>query len=210
VTAREFVPPTDDLDSLRAAAAGCRGCDLWERATQAVFGQGPSRARLVLVGEQPGDKEDLEGEPFVGPAGQLLNRALDDAGIDRSAVYVTNIVKHFNWRPAGKRRIHKQPNTEEVKACWPWLEAEVAAINPELVVCLGAVAARGVLGRDFKVTQRRGEVLESPHGWQVTATVHPSSILRAGDRREVEYAAFVRDLSAVGDRLGGGAGQAAS
>jgi DNA polymerase len=198
MTARDFVPPTDDLAALAEAAQTCRGCPLWEHATQAVFGEGPPAARVVLVGEQPGDKEDLAGEPFVGPAGKLLDRALDDAGIDRSATYVTNIVKHFKWRPAGKRRIHQKPNTAEVKACWPWLEAEVAAIKPEIVVCLGATAAQGVFGSQFKVTQRRGEILESPLGWRVTATVHPSSILRADDdRREVEYDAFVRDLSAV-------------
>jgi DNA polymerase len=202
VTAQEFVPPTDDLDSLRTAASGCKGCALYERATQTVFGEGPAHARVLMVGEQPGDKEDLAGTPFVGPAGQLLDRALADAGVDRDAVYVTNIVKHFKWRPAGKRRIHQKPNTEEVKACWPWLEAEVASVKPEVVVCLGAVAAQGVLGRDFKVTQRRGEVLESSHGWRVTATVHPSSILRADDhRRQTEYDAFVRDLRAVAPLL---------
>lgn len=196
MTARDFVPPTDDLDQLAVAAASCKGCHLFENATQTVFGEGPSSARLVLVGEQPGDKEDLAGEPFVGPAGQLLDRALGDAGIDRSQAYVTNMVKHFKWRPAGKRRLHQKPNAEEVKACWPWLEAEVASLKPEVVVCLGATAAQGVLGRQFKVTQRRGEVIESPLGWRVTATVHPSSILRADDR-EVQYEAFVRDLHGV-------------
>jgi DNA polymerase len=202
VTARDFVPPTDDLAELAEAAQGCKGCHLWEEATQTVFGEGPPAARVVLVGEQPGDKEDLAGEPFVGPAGQLLDRALGDAGVDRSLTYVTNIVKHFKWTPRGKRRIHQKPNAEEVKACWPWLEAEVAAIKPEIVVCLGATAAQGILGRQFKVTQRRGEILESPLGWRVTATVHPSSILRADDdRRQVEYDAFVRDLSAIAPLL---------
>lgn len=200
MTARDFVPPTDDLDQLAAAAASCKGCHLFENATQTVFGEGPKSARLVLVGEQPGDKEDLAGEPFVGPAGQLLDRALGDAGIDRSQAYVTNMVKHFKWRPAGRRRLHQKPNTEEVRACWPWLEAEVASLNPEVVVCLGATAAQGVLGRQFKVTQRRGEVVESPLGWRVTATVHPSSILRADDR-EVQYDAFVRDLQGVAGLL---------
>jgi DNA polymerase len=199
VTAREFVPPSDDLDDLRAAAAGCRGCDLYRAATQTVFGEGPDRASVVMVGEQPGDKEDLEGAPFVGPAGKLLDRALDQAGIDRSAVYVTNVVKHFKWRPAGKRRLHQKPNAEEIKACWPWLESEVAAVKPDVVVCLGATAAQAVLGRQFKVTQRRGEMVESSHGWLVTATVHPSSILRAPDEetRHNEFDAFVRDLGVV-------------
>ena len=196
MTARDFVPPTDDIEQLAAASATCKGCHLFENATQTVFGEGPPDARLVLVGEQPGDKEDLAGEPFVGPAGQLLDRALGDAGIDRATAYVTNMVKHFKWRPAGKRRLHQKPNAEEVKACWPWLEAEVASLRPEVVVCLGATAAQGVLGRQFKVTQRRGEVVESPLGWRVTATVHPSSILRADDR-EARYAAFVRDLEGV-------------
>jgi uracil-DNA glycosylase len=203
VTAREFVPPSDDLDDLRAAAGGCRGCHLYENATQTVFGEGPRRASVVLVGEQPGDKEDLEGAPFVGPAGRLLDRALVDAGIDRAAAYVTNVVKHFKWRPAGKRRIHQKPNAEEVKACWPWLEAEVAAVKPKVVVCLGATAAQAVLGRQFKVTRRRGELVDSAHGWLVTATVHPSSILRAPDEtaRHSEYDAFVRDLEVVASVL---------
>ncbi|MDQ1375614.1 MAG: uracil-DNA glycosylase [Actinomycetota bacterium] len=196
MTAREFVPAAADLSALARAAAGCRGCDLWENATQTVFGEGPPDARVVLVGEQPGDKEDVAGEPFVGPAGQLLDRALVDAGIERSAVYVTNVVKHFKWTPRGKRRIHQKPNAGEIKACWPWLEAEVDAIAPDIVVCLGASAAQAVLGRQFKVTQRRGEILESSHGWRVTATVHPSAILRADDR-EQQYDAFVRDLRAV-------------
>jgi DNA polymerase len=198
VTARDFVPPTEDLHQLAGASKTCKGCHLWEQATQTVFGEGPTDARVVLVGEQPGDKEDLAGEPFVGPAGQLLDRALAQAGIDRSAAYVTNIVKHFKWTPRGKRRIHQKPNATEITACWPWLEAEVAAIKPDVVVCLGATAAQGVLGRQFKVTQRRGEILESSHGWRVTATVHPSSILRADDdRRQLEYDAFVRDLQVV-------------
>jgi DNA polymerase len=202
VTARDFVPPTDDLTALAEASQTCKGCHLWEHGTQTVFGEGPVAARVVLVGEQPGDKEDLAGEPFVGPAGRLLDRALADAGIDRSMTYVTNIVKHFKWTPRGKRRIHQKPNAEEVKACWPWLEAEVATIKPDIVVCLGATAAQGVLGRQFKVTQRRGEILESAHGWRVTATVHPSSILRADDeRRELEYDAFVHDLRAVAPLL---------
>ena len=199
MSARDFVPPIDDLEELRAAAASCRGCRLHERATQTVFGEGPPEAAVAMVGEQPGDKEDLEGLPFVGPAGKLLDRALVAAGIERSTVYLTNVVKHFKWRPAGKRRLHQKPNAEEIKACWPWLEAEVAAVHPEVVVCLGATAAQAVLGRQFKVTQRRGEVVESPQSWLVVATVHPSSILRAPDdagRRE-QFDAFVGDLSVV-------------
>jgi DNA polymerase len=203
MTARDFVPLTHDLGELARAAASCKGCDLWEHATRTVFGEGPPDARVVVVGEQPGDKEDLVGEPFVGPAGKLLDRALADAGIDRGKTYLTNIVKHFKWTPRGKRRIHQKPNAEEVKACFPWLEAEVEAIHPEILVCLGAVAAQGVLGRQFKVTQRRGEIVESPQGWRVTATVHPSSILRADDdRRRLEYQAFVRDLRGVAEVLG--------
>jgi DNA polymerase len=212
VTARDFVPPTNDLDQLRASAAGCRGCHLYEHATQTVFGEGPARATVMLVGEQPGDKEDLEGAPFVGPAGRLLDKALVEAGVDRAAVFVTNVVKHFKWRPAGKRRLHQKPNAAETKACWPWLEAEVAAVRPEVVVCLGATAAQAVLGRQFKVTQQRGELIDSPHGWHVVATVHPSSILRADDeRRATEYRAFVADLGVVAQRVtGAGRRQAAA
>ena len=203
MSAREFIPPDADLDTLRKAADGCRGCDLYRNATQTVFGEGPGHADVVLVGEQPGDKEDLAGEPFVGPAGKLLDRALEQAGIDRSQAYVTNIVKHFKWRPQGKRRLHQKPNAAEVAACKPWLEAEVGALSPRVVVCLGATAAQGLLGRQFRVTQQRGEVLTSPEGWLVTATVHPSSILRAQDEqaREAEFEGLVRDLRAVATLL---------
>ena len=200
MTARDFIPPgADDLDTLRHAAAGCQGCDLFRNATQTVFGDGPQHADVVLVGEQPGDKEDLAGEPFVGPAGQLLDRALIEAGIDRSQAYVTNMVKHFKWKPQGKRRLHQKPNAAEIAACKPWLEAEVGALSPQIVVCLGATAAQGLLGRQFRVTQQRGEVLQSPEGWRVTATVHPSSILRAQDEyaREAEFEGLVRDLRGV-------------
>ena len=205
MSAREFIPPDADLDTLRKAADGCRGCDLYRNATQTVFGEGPGHADVVLVGEQPGDKEDLAGEPFVGPAGKLLDRALEQAGIDRSQAYVTNIVKHFKWRPQGKRRLHQKPNAAEVAACKPWLEAEVGALSPRVVVCLGATAAQGLLGRQFRVTQQRGEVLTSPEGWLVTATVHPSSILRAQDQqaREAEFEGLVRDLRAVATLLAG-------
>src|SRR5689334_6215479 len=169
------------LDTLAREAKGCRNCDLWKVGTQTVFGEGNAHARLLFVGEQPGDKEDLEGRPFVGPAGNLLNTALEQAGIDRSDVYVTNAVKHFKWEPRGKRRIHKKPNGAEVAACRPWLDAEIAAVKPEVIVCLGATAAQALLGRQFKVTMHRGELLESGLAPHVMATVHPSSILRAPD-----------------------------
>jgi uracil-DNA glycosylase family protein len=203
VSALDFLPPDRTLPAMRAAVDGCRGCDLWERATQAVFGEGDERAAIMLVGEQPGDKEDLEGAPFVGPAGQLLDRALEAAGIDRGAVYVTNTVKHFKWRPAGKRRIHQKPSAGEIAACKPWLEAEIAAVQPKVVVCLGATAAQALLGRTFKVTQQRGEFVEWPLEPLATATVHPSSILRARDEdsRRREMDAFVADLTKVAEAL---------
>jgi DNA polymerase len=205
VTALDFLPPDRSLPAMRAAVDGCRGCDLWERATQAVFGEGEAGATIMLVGEQPGDKEDLEGAPFVGPAGHLLDRALEAAGIDRSAVYVTNTVKHFKWRPAGKRRIHQKPAAGEIAACTPWLEAEIAAVRPKIVVCLGATAAQALLGRTFKVTQQRGQFVEWPLEPLATATVHPSSILRARDdeSRQREMDAFVADLRTVAEALRG-------
>ncbi len=168
-----------------------------------MFGEGSEGARIVFVGEQPGDREDVEGRPFVGPAGRLLDKALEDAGIDRNAVYVTNVVKHFKWEPRGKRRIHKRPNAEEIAACRPWLEAEIETVKPEVVVCLGATAAQALLGSSFKVSRQRGQFIESLTGPALTATVHPSSILRAPDEaaREAEYAAFVADLSAIARRL---------
>ena len=192
-----------DLDALRVEAAGCRACDLWQTGTQTVFGEGPAHARLLLVGEQPGDREDLEGHPFVGPAGALLDRALDEAGIDRATTYLTNAVKHFKWTAKGKRRIHQKPNAGEIEACRPWLEAEMEAVGPEIVVALGATAAQALLGRDFRVTQHRGEFFEQVEGPVVTATVHPSSILRARDdeSRHREMAAFVDDLRTVAKRL---------
>jgi uracil-DNA glycosylase family protein len=199
MTAADFVPADHSLDVLREAACTCHGCALWENATQTVFGDGPLHAPLMLVGEQPGDVEDREGEPFVGPAGGVLDRALAAAGIDRDATYVTNAVKHFKWKPAGKRRLHQKPSTTEVVACRPWLVAEVDAVQPDVIVALGATAARSVIGRPIKVTEQRGRVLQSPEGWTVVPTVHPSSILRADDpeRREVQFGAFVADLSAV-------------
>lgn len=202
-TARPFMPQRFTLPALREAAARCRGCDLWERATQTVFGEGSQRARIVMVGEQPGDKEDLLGRPFVGPAGAVLDKALGQAGIDREVVYVTNIVKHFKWEPRGKRRIHKKPGALEISACRPWLEAEIAVARPDILVVLGATAAQGVLGRNFRVTQHRGEWVESDLAPNVLATVHPSAILRAQDdkSRHEEMHRFVADLKVVAARI---------
>ncbi len=191
------------LEVLAHDAKDCRNCDLWKTGTQTVFGEGGAHARVILVGEQPGDKEDLEGRPFVGPAGNLLNTALEQAGIDRAEVYVTNAVKHFKWEPRGKRRLHKKPNTAEVAACRPWLDGEIAAIEPEIIVCLGATAAQAMLGKNFRVTKQRGEFLPGPNGASIVATVHPSSILRASDEdaRHEEMRLFVDDLRKVADRM---------
>jgi len=199
-TAARFVPPTRDLAKLRAAAAGCRGCDLWRRATQTVFGEGPRRADLLLVGEQPGDVEDRAGHPFVGPAGRLLDESLVAAGIDRRRVWLTNAVKHFKWEARGKRRIHAKPTSREIAACRPWLEAEIAAVRPRLVVTLGATAAQTLLGPKFRLTQHRGEAIPSEPA-PVMATVHPAAILRApdGETRQRETARFVEDLRAARD-----------
>jgi uracil-DNA glycosylase len=204
-SAADHLPERRDLASLREAAAGCTGCDLYKNATQTVFGEGSTRAQVMLVGEQPGDREDIEGRPFVGPAGKLLDRALGEAGIDRNKVYLTNAVKHFKWTPAprGKRRIHKKPGAEEIRACRPWLDAEINLVKPKVVVALGATAAQALMGRDFRLTHHRGELLESDIGPLVAATVHPSSILRAPDDRARAEAmdAFVRDLATVGTAL---------
>jgi uracil-DNA glycosylase len=189
------------LTALRREAATCRACPLWEHATQTVFGEGRARAAVMLVGEQPGDREDRAGEPFVGPAGRLLDDALAQAGIDRSAAYVTNAVKHFKWQARGKRRIHAKPSWSELSACRPWLEAELAVVGPRVLVCLGATAAQSLLGREFRVTQHRGVWLDSDLAEHVTATIHPSAILRAGSRREPEMAAFVEDLRLVASVL---------
>jgi uracil-DNA glycosylase len=191
-----LIPPHPTLTALRNAAKGCRACDLWQRGTQTVFGEGGVHAKVIFVGEQPGDREDLEGKPFVGPAGGLLDKALVEAGIDRTKVYVTNAVKHFKWEPRGKRRIHKKPNAAEIAACRPWLDAEIAVLKPRVLVCLGATAAQALLGREFRVTQHRGEFVESPLAPYVMATVHPSSILRAPDdqARHEEMRRFVADL----------------
>ena len=198
-TAADFLPERLSLKALREAAAGCTACPLWRTGTQTVFGEGRKASRLMLVGEQPGDKEDLAGEPFVGPAGRLLDEALEEAGIDRSDAYVTNVVKHFKWQPRGKRRIHQKPNWGEIAACRPWLEAELAVVKPHALVCLGATAAQALLGRQVRVTRDRGKPLETPLAPVAIATVHPSSILRAPDQeaRQREYALFVEDLRAA-------------
>jgi DNA polymerase len=195
----KLLPERPTLRSVRELAAGCTACDLYKRATQTVFGEGPRKAVVMLVGEQPGDAEDLAGHPFVGPAGRLLDAALDEAGIDRRQVYVTNVVKHFKWEPRGKRRIHAKPNAAEIGACRPWLEVEIALVKPRVLVCLGATAAQALLGRSFKVSRQRGTLVPSPLAPIVTATVHPSSILRAPDdetRRE-EMRRFVQDLRQI-------------
>jgi len=190
------------LDELRDAAAGCRACDLWKTATQTVFGEGSGTAEVMLVGEQPGDREDIDGRPFVGPAGRVLDDALEQAGIDRNRVYLTNVVKHFKWRPRGKRRIHQKPNAEEIRACRPWLDGELAALKPRVLVCLGATAAQALLGREFRVSRQRGEFVESPLAERVLATVHPSSILRTDEsEREAAMAELVRDLQVVAGEL---------
>jgi len=204
VTAADFLPERRSFSALRDAVQHCRGCPLYADATQAVFGEGTADADVMLVGEQPGDKEDLAGRPFVGPAGQLLDEALEEAGIDRSRAYVTNAVKHFKWRGRGKRRIHQKPTWSESVACRPWLEAELAAVEPHVVVALGATAAQSLLGKEFRVTRQRGEVFSSPFAEHVVATVHPSSILRQRDeeRRHAELAAFVDDLRVVARLVG--------
>jgi DNA polymerase len=201
--ASDLIPPRPTLPKVRAAATSCRACPLWKLGTQTVFGEGAAKARLMLIGEQPGDAEDLAGHPFVGPAGKLLDRALVDAGIDRTAVYVTNVVKHFKWEPRGKRRIHKKPNAAEIAACRPWLDTEIELVKPRAIVCLGATAAQALLGRQFKVTAQRGEFVPSPLAPLVLATVHPSSILRAPDdetRRE-EMKRFTGDLRKIARAL---------
>jgi uracil-DNA glycosylase len=196
-TAAPLVPERPSLPKLREAAAGCTACDLYKTGTQTVFGEGTRKAEAMFVGEQPGDQEDRAGKPFVGPAGRLLDEALADAGIDRAQVYVTNVVKHFKWVGRGKRRIHQKPNWAEVAACRPWLDAELAVVEPRVLVCLGATAAQALLGRQFRVTQQRGRPVESELAEHVLATIHPSAILRDPESREQEYAAFVDDLKTV-------------
>jgi uracil-DNA glycosylase family protein len=199
-TAAPLIPPRPSLKKLREAAAGCKACPLWKTGTQMVFGEGSPKAEVMFVGEQPGDQEDRDGKPFVGPAGRLLDKAMEEAGIDRSAAYVTNVVKHFKWKGQGKRRIHQKPSWSEVAACFPWLDAELAVVRPRVLVCLGATAAQALLGRQFRVTQHRGEPVESDLAPVVIATVHPSSILRADDR-DAELEKFVSDLKTVAAHL---------
>ena len=195
-SAKDFFPDKSTLPAFKAAAADCKACDLWKRGTQTVFGEGARRARVLFVGEQPGNEEDLTGKPFVGPAGRLFDAALAKVGIDRSQTYVTNVVKHFKWEPRGKRRIHKKPNSQEIAACRPWLEAEIELVKPKVIVALGATAAQALLGAKFRVTKQRGEFLESTLAPYIMATVHPSSILRAPDEetRHSELRLFINDL----------------
>ena len=200
-SAAPFVPGTRDLAELRSAASGCRGCALYEHATQVVFGEGPADAKVVMIGEQPGDEEDTNGHPFIGTAGRLLSKAMQETGLDREKIYVTNAVKHFKFIERGKRRIHAKPTGIEISACRPWLEAELSAIHPELIVCLGATAAQALMGREFRITVDRGKFF--PHRWakELVATIHPSAILRAQERADEEYAHFLRDLQAISARI---------
>jgi DNA polymerase len=201
-SAASFLPDELSLPALREAAADCKGCDLWRLGTQTVFGEGPESALVMFVGEQPGDQEDRAGKPFVGPAGRLLDKALAEAGIERSFTYMTNAVKHFKWQARGKRRIHQKPTWAEIAACRPWLEAELAVIRPRVLVLLGATAAQSLLGREFRVTQNRRKLIESDLAEAVTATIHPSAVLRGEpERREAEFAAFVDDLRFVASLL---------
>jgi uracil-DNA glycosylase len=203
MSAAELVPPRPTVSSLREAAAGCTACPLWKPATQTVFGEGPAKARMMLVGEQPGDREDIEGHPFVGPAGRELDRGLEAAGIERRDVYLTNVVKHFKYKARGKRRIHQKPDAAEIGACKPWLEAELAVVKPDALVCLGATAAQALLGRDFRVTRQRGTPVDSPLAPLVSATIHPSAILRLREEAEraAEREAFAADLRAAAKAL---------
>jgi DNA polymerase len=202
-TAVPLIPPEPTIPKLREAAMTCRACELWKRGTQTVFGEGRSKARVMLVGEQPGDQEDIQGRPFVGPAGKILDKALEEAGINRDEIYVTNAVKHFKWEPRGKRRIHKKPNSMEITACKPWIEAEIDVIKPDVIVCLGATAAQALLGREFRVSTQRGTWVSSPLAPFVMATVHPSSLLRAPDEvtRRLETKRFIQDLKLVREAL---------
>jgi uracil-DNA glycosylase len=201
--AAAFVPDRKTLPMLRKAVQNCKGCDLFRYATQAVMGEGPKSSNLMLVGERPGNDEDLQGHPFVGPAGKLLDRAMADAGIDRAAVYLTNAVKHFKFEERGKRRLHKKPTVPEVRACQPWLEAEISAVRPQVIVCLGATLAQSMFGPDYRLTKERGKFVQHPWAQRVTATVHPSSILRAPDeeQRHIQYREFVADLKKVREVL---------
>ena len=197
--AQRKIPSTHSLTGLAKISEDCRACDLWKRGTQIVFGEGSKNSKLMFIGEVPGDQEDRAGKPFVGPAGQLLDKALAESGIDRNDCYVTNAVKHFNWEPRGKRRIHKKPNATEIAACRPWLDAEIAAVRPRAIVCLGATASQTLLGKAFRVTRHRGEFIDSPLAPYLMATVHPSAILRAPDEdtRHSEMSRFVEDLKKI-------------
>jgi uracil-DNA glycosylase family protein len=198
-TAAPLIPPRPTVKKLREAAADCRACHLWKLGTQTVFGEGKQSSTVMFVGEQPGNREDLEGRPFVGPAGALLDKALEEAGIDRERVYVTNVVKHFKWEPRGKRRIHKKPNSLEIAACRPWLEAEIKVIKPKAIICLGSTAAQALIGPKFRVSTQRGTFVDSPLAPLVTATVHPSSILRAptDEARRMDTQRFINDLKKI-------------
>jgi uracil-DNA glycosylase family protein len=203
-SAVELIPERPTLKSLREAASDCRACPLWKDATQTVFGEGLKRARVMLVGEQPGDREDVEGNPFVGPAGRILDQALEEAGIDRGDAYVTNVVKHFKWKARGKRRIHQTPRAEEIRACAPWIESEIAVVDPEVLVCLGATAVKAVMGPKYRVMKDHGRFVTSELGRATTATMHPSAILRADDEdREDAMRMVVGDLRKVRKRLDG-------
>ncbi|HEX2359675.1 MAG TPA: UdgX family uracil-DNA binding protein [Solirubrobacterales bacterium] len=200
--AEALIPARPTLPRLREAAANCRACPLWENATQTVFGEGLKRARVMLIGEQPGDREDREGKPFVGPAGGVLDKALDEAGIERADAYVTNVVKHFKWEARGKRRIHQAPKVEEIKACAPWIEAEIEVVDPDVLVCLGATAVRAMIGSKHRVMRDHGQFVETKLGRTAVATLHPSAILRADDEdREEAMRMLVDDLRRVRDRL---------
>jgi DNA polymerase len=202
-SAKEFLPPQLSLSSLRSAAKRCQGCDLYKNATQTVFGEGPRRARMILLGEVPGDEEDKQGKPFVGPAGRLLDDSLDEAAIPRDDVYVTNAVKHFRWEPRGKRRLHKKPTARQIEACRPWLQAEILVVKPEVIVCLGATAAQVMLGRDFRITKQRGKLFHRDEATWLTATYHPSAILRAPEKadRDRMRSEFVTDLKRAATHL---------
>jgi DNA polymerase len=202
-SAQDFLPARMNLKALREAAERCRGCELYMNATQTVFGEGPRRAPMMLLGEVPGDEEDRQGRPFVGPAGRLLDDSLQEVGLDRDEVYVTNAVKHFRWEPRGKRRLHKKPTTRQIEACKPWLMAEILVVEPEVIVCLGATAAQSMLGREFRITKHRGKFFKSENAAWLMATYHPSAILRAPDRtdRDRKRAEFTQDLLHAAERL---------
>lgn len=198
----EFLPDELSYGALKAASTECRGCDLYKDATQTVFGEGDVGSGVIFVGEQPGDEEDLSGRPFVGPAGRLFDKALAEAGIDREKIYLTNTVKHFKWKPQGKRRIHQKPNASEINACDPWLRSEITLIKPRILVCLGATAAQALFGKQFRVTQMRGQWLDSPLAEKTMATIHPSAILRTpSDLRDQAYADLISDLLTVAEAI---------